>query len=1372
MADAHRRARRAAPAPTGRTVEAGAARSPLAAGPADGHVRAGRRPRALDRRALDRRRVRGRTGEPRARGGPRRRRRRSPRPPPSRRDVIVVAEEAGQGLLPADAGVARLARPARRGGPAPRGRGASASSSSWPAAADRAGRRTRRGAGRRSCAATATLRPPGRRRPRGQRPRRRAARRGCARRSRRRCDARRAAYPDERRRGRRARRRCTAATPDEIVPTNGAAQALWLLPAALRPALAACVHPASPRARPRCARTACRSTRVLRDPERGFALDPARGARTRPTWSLVGNPASPSRHARPRRGDPRPAPAGARSSSSTRRSWTSCPASRGASCASAATTSSSCAASPSRSRSPGCAPATRSRRRRWPSACAPCARRGRSTRSPSPRSTPRRGGRTRSRRPPSAPQPSARTSPRRLARHRARAHLARERELLPRRGARRPARRRRAARRAASPSGRRPRSRASGPATCASRARDAGRERPARRAPSPRRWRHVRDRGRRHRRRRLGRARRARARSGRCAADDDRRLRAPARLLPARPRRAARLALADRPAARRARRGRAAGAVVRAGQRRPDAARHRRDARAPRRARAPGRASAPFRLRARLRPARLAGGRRRARQRRRPPARGRRARCCSRDAASSPTSPAATARPGSRRVVLVERGFGAEPLRRPRAARRRAASGSIESDRAGVGRRRRPIRSTPSRSSAARRGARSSSRARPGCPTPRTRATASSRSGAARAVTLAALAPAPGRAAVGRRRRQRLDRDRVAARRAAGARGGDRGAAPTARSGSGRNALRLGVPALDGRARARRRQALAGLEPPDAIFVGGGVSAPGLLDACWAALRPGGRIVANAVTLEGEQALHAARAARGGDAPAPRGQPRRARSASFEAWRPQLPVVQWSADPVTVHFIGAGPGAPDLLTLRAQRLIAASPVCLYAGALVPPEVLAHAPAGRARRRHAAPRPRPDRRRARGAPTSAARTSRACTPGDLSIYSAAAEQMRRLDALGIPWDVTPGVPAFAAAAAALRRELTVPGVAQTVVLTRYGRRASPMPAGEDLAGLAAHGATLVDPPRRAGDRRDRRDARAALRRRTARPPSSRARAGPTRSVLRGTLGDDRRRRARRGDPPDRHHPRRPGARRGGLPRQPPLLGRARAAQQVGVHDPALALARLAPQRAGSRPPTSPTRPGDEDLVRRARRTRPSRCRRPRRRSARTRSRRRASRARRRRPRASPRASRRPVVIWTAPPTRLNGTRWRAASACGLLMPGMTSCSNATAPAREDLVDDGDRAVVERRVAPDEQRAAAVVAELARDRALPDVRAPGARQSLDRGPVARRPRGRAAGRAATTRRAAGSTIAREDLLRAARRGRRPPPPSRPRRRRRPR
>ena len=162
---------------------------------------------------------------------------------------------------------------------------------------------------------------------------------------------------------------------------------------------------------------------------------------------------------------------------------------------------------------------------------------------------------------------------------------------------------------------------------------------------------------------------------------------------------------------------------------------------------------------------------------------------------------------------------------------------------------------------------------------------------------------------------------------------------------------------------------------------------------------------------------------------------------------------------MTVHFIGAGPGAPDLLTLRAQRLIASSPVCLYAGALVPREVLAHAPVGARvidtqQLDLEAIVAELEQANERGEDVARLHS------GDLSIYSATAEQMRRLDALAIPWDVTPGVPAFAAVAAALRRELTIPEVAQTVILTRYGRQASAMPAGEDLAGLAGHGATLV------------------------------------------------------------------------------------------------------------------------------------------------------------------------------------------------------------------------------------------------------------------------------------------------------------------------
>jgi precorrin-4/cobalt-precorrin-4 C11-methyltransferase len=162
---------------------------------------------------------------------------------------------------------------------------------------------------------------------------------------------------------------------------------------------------------------------------------------------------------------------------------------------------------------------------------------------------------------------------------------------------------------------------------------------------------------------------------------------------------------------------------------------------------------------------------------------------------------------------------------------------------------------------------------------------------------------------------------------------------------------------------------------------------------------------------------------------------------------------------MTVHFIGAGPGAPDLITLRGLRLIERCPVCLYAGSLVPRAVIAAAPAA-----------------ARIVDTSAltldeiiAEIAAAHTrnldiarvhSGDPSIYGAIAEQMRRLDALGIPFDVTPGVPAFAAAAAALSRELTLPGVAQTVILTRTARRASAMPDGERLDRLAAIGATLA------------------------------------------------------------------------------------------------------------------------------------------------------------------------------------------------------------------------------------------------------------------------------------------------------------------------
>jgi precorrin-4/cobalt-precorrin-4 C11-methyltransferase len=162
---------------------------------------------------------------------------------------------------------------------------------------------------------------------------------------------------------------------------------------------------------------------------------------------------------------------------------------------------------------------------------------------------------------------------------------------------------------------------------------------------------------------------------------------------------------------------------------------------------------------------------------------------------------------------------------------------------------------------------------------------------------------------------------------------------------------------------------------------------------------------------------------------------------------------------MTVHFIGAGPGAADLITVRGQALLAASPVCLYAGSLVPPDLLAHCPPG-ARLVDTASLTL-DEIVGHFAAAHAARLDVArLHSGDPSVFSAMAEQMRRLDAAGIPYDVTPGVPAFSAAAAVLQRELTVPGVGQTVILTRTAARATPMPPGEDLTTLGASGATLV------------------------------------------------------------------------------------------------------------------------------------------------------------------------------------------------------------------------------------------------------------------------------------------------------------------------
>ena len=162
---------------------------------------------------------------------------------------------------------------------------------------------------------------------------------------------------------------------------------------------------------------------------------------------------------------------------------------------------------------------------------------------------------------------------------------------------------------------------------------------------------------------------------------------------------------------------------------------------------------------------------------------------------------------------------------------------------------------------------------------------------------------------------------------------------------------------------------------------------------------------------------------------------------------------------MTVHFIGAGPGAPDLITVRGRDLIAACPVCLYAGSLVPAALLTWCPPG-ARIVDTAPLSLDqivaEFERAQSAGQDVARLH----SGDLSVWSAMGEQLRRLDGLGIDYTVTPGVPSFAAAAAALAQELTLPGVAQSVVLTRTGGRASPMPGRETLAGFAATETTLA------------------------------------------------------------------------------------------------------------------------------------------------------------------------------------------------------------------------------------------------------------------------------------------------------------------------
>jgi len=162
---------------------------------------------------------------------------------------------------------------------------------------------------------------------------------------------------------------------------------------------------------------------------------------------------------------------------------------------------------------------------------------------------------------------------------------------------------------------------------------------------------------------------------------------------------------------------------------------------------------------------------------------------------------------------------------------------------------------------------------------------------------------------------------------------------------------------------------------------------------------------------------------------------------------------------MTVHFIGAGPGAADLITIRGRDILARCPVCLYAGSIVPRELLAFCPPGAKLIDTASldlEQIEAEYVRAEAAGQDVARLH----SGDLSIYSAVAEQIRRLDRNGIAYTLTPGVPAFAAAAAALGRELTVPALGQSLVITRLSGRASAMPAGESLEAFAATGATLA------------------------------------------------------------------------------------------------------------------------------------------------------------------------------------------------------------------------------------------------------------------------------------------------------------------------
>jgi len=162
---------------------------------------------------------------------------------------------------------------------------------------------------------------------------------------------------------------------------------------------------------------------------------------------------------------------------------------------------------------------------------------------------------------------------------------------------------------------------------------------------------------------------------------------------------------------------------------------------------------------------------------------------------------------------------------------------------------------------------------------------------------------------------------------------------------------------------------------------------------------------------------------------------------------------------MTVYFIGAGPGDPELLTIKAARLIEACPVCLYAGSLVPEAVVARAPAG-ARVLDTAPMTLDDTHAEIAAAHAKGQDVARVHSGDPSLYGAIAEQIRRLKADGIPYEIIPGVPAYAAAAAAMGQELTIPEVAQSIVLTRMAMKSTAMPGGETLEKFAKTGASLA------------------------------------------------------------------------------------------------------------------------------------------------------------------------------------------------------------------------------------------------------------------------------------------------------------------------